>query len=282
VISRRQIVLACGALAVPGGTARAADEDALGALERRQGGRLGVFAVDAGSGRTLAHRADERFMLFSTFKGVLAAAVLADVDAGTEAFDARVSYTAADLLPASPVTRAHLDEGSLTVEALCRAIMHRSDNAAANLLLARHGGPERLTAFVRGLGDAVTRFDRYETAAGTPSGIRDTTTPRAIVSIVRALLLGDVLSAPSRATLEAWMAGNEVGRSRLRAAFPADWAAGDRTGTGNGYCNDYALARRPGKPPLLVSAYYEAPGLTLARQEAVLRQVSDIIVAWQM
>jgi beta-lactamase class A len=280
-MSRRQIILASGALAVSAGTVRAADEDALGALERQQGGRLGVFAVDAGSSRTLAHRADERFMLFSTFKGVLAAAVLADVEAGAQAFDTRVPYTAVDLLPASPVTRAHLDEGSLTVEALCLAIMHQSDNAAANLLLARFGGPERLTNFVRGLGDTVTRFDRYETAAGTPSSVLDTTTPRAIVSTVSALLLGDVLSAPSRATLEAWMAGNEVGRSRLRAAFPADWAAGDRTGTGNGYCNDYAFVRRPGRLPLLMSAYYEAPGLTLARQKSVLRQVGAIIVAWQ-
>lgn len=100
--------------------------------------------------------------------------------------------------------------------------------------------------------------------AGTPSGIRDTKTPRAIVSTVRALLLGDVLSATSRATLEAWMAGNEVGRSRLRAAFPTDWAAGDRTGTGNGYCKDYAFVRRPRKPPLVMSAYFEAPGMTLA------------------
>lgn len=89
------------------------------------------------------------------------------------------------------------------MEALCLAIMHQGDNAAADLLLARRGCPVRLTAFVRGLGDAVTRLDRNETAAGTPSGIRDTTTPRAIVSTVCALLLGDVLSATSRATIEA-------------------------------------------------------------------------------
>jgi beta-lactamase class A len=77
------------------------------------------------------------------------------------------------------------------------------------------------------------------------------------------------------------MAGNEVGRSRLRAAFPTDWTAGDRTRTGNGYCNDYAFVRRPGKPPLVMSAYFEAPGMTLAKQEAVLRQVGAIILAWQ-
>ncbi len=50
-------------------------------IERRRGGRLGVFAIDTGSGRTLAYRADERFLMCSTFKGLLAAQVLARVDA---------------------------------------------------------------------------------------------------------------------------------------------------------------------------------------------------------
>jgi beta-lactamase class A len=279
--SRRQIVLALGGLAVRPAAASAADAAAVGALERQHGGRLGAFALDTGTGEALTYRADERFMLFSTFKGVLAAAVLADIEAGQEDPRARVPYTAADLLPASPVTSAHLGEGALTVEALCRAIMHQSDNAAANLLLARRGGPARLTAFVRALGDTVTRFDRYETAAGEPSGVLDTTTPRAIATTLRALLLGQGLSGPSRATLEAWMAGNAVGRARLRAAFPADWAAGDRTGTGDGYCNDCAFARRPGKAPLVMSVYYDAPGLTLVQQETVLRKVGAAIVAWQ-
>jgi len=48
------------------------------------GGRLGVFAIDTASGRTLAHRADERFLMCSTFKGLLAAQVLSRVDSGQE------------------------------------------------------------------------------------------------------------------------------------------------------------------------------------------------------
>ena len=71
-----------------------------------------------------------------------------------------------DLLPASPITTAHLAEGHLTVGELCQAILERSDNAAANLLLARIGGPASLTAYARGLGDTVTRFDRYELING--------------------------------------------------------------------------------------------------------------------
>ena len=135
--SRRHLLGALSGFALQTTPADAGPGDAIAALERRHGGRLGVFALDVGSGRTLAHRADERFMLFSTFKGVLAAEVLADIEAGREDPKALVPYSAADLLPASPVTSAHVGERALSVETLCLAIMHQSDNAAANLLLAR-------------------------------------------------------------------------------------------------------------------------------------------------
>ncbi len=50
-----------------------ATEDALAALKRRAGGRLGVCVHDAGDGASLAWRGSERFALCSTFKLLLAA-----------------------------------------------------------------------------------------------------------------------------------------------------------------------------------------------------------------
>ena len=277
--TRRGVLGGACALLASGRGAEA--EDAIGAVERRGGGRLGVFALDVGTGAVLAHRADERFMLCSTFKGVLAGMVLWRVDKGRDALEERVAYGRGDLLPASPVTEAHVAEGAMSVGALCAAILAVSDNAAANLLLARVGGPAALTAFARReLGDGVTRFDRYELAAGRRSGERDTTTPRAIVGAARALVLGDVLAEASRARLEAWMAACTVGGARLRAAFPAAWGVRDRTGTGDGLCNDYAVVRRPGRAPLLVAAYHDAPGMETAAQEAVLREAGAAVAAW--
>lgn len=264
----------------PPGTAGAAPAGPFEALEARHGGRLGIFVVDTGSGRTLAYRAEERFLLCSSFKAILAASVLARVDAGHEELARLVSYGRADLLPASPVTSAHVQAGALSVGALCAAILQHSDNAAANLLYARTGGPQRLTAYARGLGDTVTRFDRTEPDVGIPSGTLDTTTPRAIVGTVRTILLGDVLSRRSRMQLEQWMIANAVGRNRLRAALPASWTIADRTGTSDRACNDYALARPPGRPPLVMAAYYDAPGQEMAQQEAVLREAGAAILAW--
>lgn len=276
----RRAVLAGGAALLIAG-AGSAPAAALAALERRRGGRLGVFALDLQNGQTLGHRTDERFKLMSSFKGLLTAAVLHDVASGREHLDAPVRYGAGDLLDASPVTQANLARGAMSVGDLCAATMIRSDNAAANLLMRRIGGPARVTAFVRALGDPVTRIDNYEGHLTDHPLPADSTTPRAIVGAVRVILFGPTLPAGARAQWRAWMMGNVVGRTRLRAAFPADWSAGDRTGTGDGICNDYAFADRPGRAPLLLSVYHAAPGLELPAQEAVLREASRIIVEWQ-
>src|ERR1700722_19219767 len=54
--------------------------NALAALEARNGGRLGVAALDIGSERGGGYRADERFAMCSTHKFLTAAAILTMVD----------------------------------------------------------------------------------------------------------------------------------------------------------------------------------------------------------
>jgi beta-lactamase class A len=169
----------------------------------------------------------------------------------------------------------------LSVAALCQAIVEVSDNTAAVLLMRSAGGPEGLTRFVRSLGDTVTRSDRYEPDSNQSDGVLDTTTPRAIVGFAERILLGDVLSEKSRASLEGWMIAAKPGLKRLRASFPPQWVGADRPGTSlEGETNDYALARPPGRAPLLVAAYYDAPKLDMELREPVLRDVGSAFVAW--
>ena len=230
----------------------------LAAIEASVGGRVGVFALDTGSGRTFAQRADERFAMCSTFKWVLAAAVLARVDRGELALDRRIPYGKADLLEYAPITSEHVAEGALPVEMLARAAVTVSDNTAANLLLAQVGGPAGFTAFVRQAGDAVTRLDRTEGTlnANEPGDPRDTTSPRAMVGLLRAVFCGEVLKPASRERLLDWMKACETGKKRLRAGFPGDWVVGDKTGTGeNMAVNDLAIAVPPGRAPILVAVY---------------------------
>ena len=277
-LTRRALVAGLAAAAAGVVPAQAVGAETILAIERRRGGRLGVFVLDTGSGRMLAHRADERFAMQSTFKGVLAALVLSRVDAGGDGLDREVPYGAKDLLPASPLTTAQVAQGHMTVGGLCQAILERSDNAAANLLLARVGGPVALTAYARRLGDTVTRFDSYELVRS--SRTTDSTTPRAIAALARTVVLGDALQPSSRALLVRWMAANVPGRGRLRAAFPSAWTACDRTGTADGVCNDYAVAWPPRRAPLVMATYYDAPEMEMEVQEAALREVGAAVVAW--
>lgn len=240
------------------GLSEAAAGEELAAIERSIGGRLGVAAHDTGSGRRLTYRASELFAMCSTFKFLLAACILARVDDGKEDLKRRISYEEKDLLEYAPVTRAHLQEGAMTVGDLCAAAVEQSDNTAANLLLAWIGGPAGLTRFVRSLGNQITRLDRTEPElnSAVPGDPRDTTSPAAMLETMEKLLAGSTLSALSRTQLTTWLEGNKTGMARLRAGVPANWRAGDKTGTGaHGALGDIGIFWSPQKPPILIAAY---------------------------
>src|SRR5260370_366384 len=107
---------------------------ALAALEKANPGRLGVAVFDTGSGERSGYRAQERFAMCSTFKMLLAAAVLERADAGREHLGRTIAVPAKPLIGNSPLTEEHAG-GEMTVSALCHAILTRSDNTAANPLL---------------------------------------------------------------------------------------------------------------------------------------------------
>jgi beta-lactamase class A len=252
----------------------------IAALKRRHGGRLGVAALDTGSGRSIAHRADERFALCSTFKLLMAAAVLHRVDAGLEHLARQISYDKADLLPHSPITTAHLAEGRMTVEALCEAAVTQSDNGAANLLLAVLGGPAVVTRYAVSLGDSVTRLDRTEPSLNDvpPGEVRDTTTPAAMLRDLQEFFLTKALSNESRARLTRWAKGCRTGLKRLRAGLPADWVVGDKTGSGfRNETNDIAIAWPPGRAPILIAAYYAGSKEAGDAREGVLAEIGHIV-----
>jgi len=267
-------MLAAPALAMP------IFEDVIAAMEKDLGGRIGVSALDTGSGMRLSHRGRERFAMCSSFKWLLATDVLARADRGDLKLDQDIAYSQKDLLGAAPVTRAHVGEGHLTIEQLCAAAVKYSDNTAANLLLARIGGPAGLTRFLRGIGDPVTRLDRTEPALNSniPGDPRDTTMPDAMIATMKRVLLGDVLEPASRQKLIGWLKDSTTGLGRLRAGLPKDWVAGDKTGTGiNGPSVDNAIAWPPGRAPILMVTYVDARNATADAREAPHARIAGLI-----
>jgi beta-lactamase class A len=250
------------------------------AIEKRLAGRLGVAALDTASGRRLGHRVAERFPLCSTFKFLAVAAVLKRVDEGQENLDRRVAYGPVDLLEYAPVTRQHVQEGGMSVSALCAAAIEYSDNTAGNLLLQSIGGPGAIGRYAATLGDGVTRLDRTEPTLNeaVPGDPRDTTSPAAMLGDLRAILLGNALLPASLQNIQAWLIANTTGGSRLRAGLPADWRVGDKTGTGeHGATNDIAILWPPGRAPILVAAYLTETTAPVAERNAALAEVGRII-----
>jgi beta-lactamase class A len=286
VISRRELLVA-SVLAGPvlwrarvGADAWETElRDGLAALEKRHGGRLGVAVLDTATGRQVAQRGDERFALCSTFKCLAAAFVLARVDRRQESLSRRIAYSKDDLVAYSPVTETHAGE-SMTVAALCEAAVTLSDNTAGNLLLDSFGGPAALTAYLRSLGDDVTRLDRRETALNeaTPGDPRDTTTPAAMVAVLRATVLGTALSDTSREQLTRWLVATKTGDAKLRAGVPAGWRVGDKTGMGgHNATNDVAVIWPPNTAPLIVAAYYAEAPAPVEQRNAVLADVGRLV-----
>jgi beta-lactamase class A len=252
----------------------------LAAMEKRLGLRIGVAALDTGNGNSIFYRESERFLMCSTFKVMLAAAVLTRVDAGKERLERVIRYQKSDLLEYAPETSKNLARG-MSVGALCAAAVTLSDNTAANLLFADIGGPPGLTSFARDLGDSRTRFDRTEGALNVPDGERDTTVPSAMLANLRDILLGDTLSSASRKQITDWMIASKTGLSRLRAGLPAGWKAGDKTGSGAaGALNDIAILWPPaGRAPVLVCAYTDGNRAGDAAQDRALADIGKIIAA---
>ena len=193
----------------------------------------------------------------STYKALLAGAVLLRVDRGEESLARDVEIRPEDLVEYAPVVEPMVGQ-SLTVEALCEGAVTLSDNAAANLLLGSMGGPEGFTAILRGdLGEEVTRLARLEPElnTGVPDDLRDTSTPLAYLGTMQRMLLGDTLSLAGREQLLAWLVANRTGDARIRAGVPAGWTVGDKTGTsGQGDVHDVAVLLPPNGAPRLVVA----------------------------
>ncbi|HEY5412359.1 MAG TPA: class A beta-lactamase [Caulobacteraceae bacterium] len=282
-IGRRRLCASGLGLALWPLAARAAAEapaPELATYERQTGGRVGVYAYDLTSGRKLAWRADERFVMCSSFKASLVACVLNRVDRNQERLDRIIAYGPGDLLGYAPVARDNLAKGGLPVEEMCRAAVELSDNTCANKLLASIGGPSAMTAFWRSVGDKLTRLDHNEPKLNRskPGDPRDTTTPAAMAGDLRGFVLGDVLAAASRERLTGWLVNCRTGADRLRAGLPPSWRIGDKTGNnGADAAGDIAVAWPAPDRPILIATYVQGGSPTPDQIKAVFAAVGRMV-----
>jgi beta-lactamase class A len=246
--------------------------------ETASGGHVGLYARNLMTGRAIAWRADERFVMCSTFKASLAACVLDGVDRGRFRLADEIALVPADLQDwHAPVARQNLARGEMSLGEMCRAAVEQSDNSCANILLQRIGGPAALTAYWRGLGDDVSRLDDIEPFLNRtpPGGLRNTTTPRAMAATIGRLTRGPVLSPSSRALLMLWLRQCRTGAARLRAGLPRGWAIGNKTGNnGKDAAGDVGVLWRDPDTPIIISVYTRGGTPTEAQFKTLFSEVA--------
>ena len=253
------------------------------ALQRRHNTKIGVYAANIASGRTVSHLDGESFAMCSTFKGYAAARALQMVGNGELRLDQQIVVDPTwAALPNSPRT-APISGEQMTLGALCAAAVQVSDNCAGNLLLQAIGGPSAITDFARSIGDDRTRLDRWEIElnSASPGDPRDTSTPYALGAGYRTLLTGDALAPPQRQQLEDWMRANET--SSMRAGLPEGWTTADKTGNGDyGSTNDVGIAYGPAgqKLVLAIMTRSQADDPKAPNNRPLIGEVASVLVPW--
>ncbi|WP_439593006.1 class A beta-lactamase [Microbacterium sp.] len=249
----------------------------MAAFEAEYDARVGVYAVHTETGVAIAYRAEERFAYASTFKALLAAAILQE----RQDLERIVTYSEADLVEYSPVTEQHVGTG-MSIRALAEATVRTSDNTAANLLLEELGGPDGFATVLARAGDDTTMPKRFEPELNTavPGDSRDTSTPRAMAESLRGFALGGQLSADGSATLIDWMSGNKTGDTLIRAGAAEDTTVADKSGAGGyGTRNDIAIVRLPSGDRIVIAVLTTRGGADRPHDDELVAEVAATVLA---
>jgi len=287
--------------------------------DRAQPGVLGITVVDLDTRARIRINADHAYPMMSVFKAPVAAAVLAQVDAGRIRLNQQVTITRAQLVDgtAVPSIGAHFsgEQMHFTVERLLAAAVSDSDNTAVDALIRLLGGPEVVTQFLRkhgidgmrvdlGEGDISHLFE--ETSNGQTIPINETdeaalarrqrgyraylndprnrTTPDAAAQLLEALWTGRLLSAESSKRLLDLMYG-QTKPVRLRAGLPADVRFADKCGTSyslddeTAAYNDIGILTWPSGHTVIVAAFLTESKADKRTRDALFAEIGRDVSA---
>ena len=253
-------------------------EDKVNSLEK-EGWKVGVSIFDANSKKLVSVNGDTRFQLDSTVKALACANVLANVDKKLLSLDKKVLIDKKDIVTYSPVTIKRINK-NMTLREACAATTAYSDNTAANITISAVGGPQKLTQFMRDLGDTKTRSDRYEPelVINPEYDLRDTTTADAMSESLSKLLIGNTLSKNSKEQLKSWMMDNKVADNLLRARLPKGWSIADRSGASDyGIRGITSMVWSATQEPLFISIYVRKSNTTLDERSKIINEIGEVI-----
>ncbi|MDP8913028.1 MAG: class A beta-lactamase-related serine hydrolase, partial [Pseudomonadota bacterium] len=204
-------------------------EQRLAAMASENPGEYGIAAMDLATGKTVSFNGSQRFPMASTMKIAVAAAYLAEVDAGRRSL--------------------HDTVGGATAGTLMDRMITRSDNRATDLLLSTLGGPTSVDRWLLAHGLTGIRVDRtiaqLLSARRDLRDVRDSSTPVAMLGLLRLIDTGGALKPESRLLLLDMMYRCRTGSNRIRGILPPGARVENKTGTLAGYTGDVGYLTTP-------------------------------------
>src|SRR5215212_2644561 len=189
---------------------------------------VGIAALDLTTGESISIKGDTPFPMASTVKVAVAALYLAQVDNGQRSLDDVINGQSA--------------------RGLMRRMLVHSDNRATDILLADLGGPRAVHKWLSDNGLTGLRVDR--TIARLLSDKRDlwdhrdSSTPVAMVDLLKRIYKAELIKPQSRNYLLGLMAQCQTGKNRMKALLPGV-PVEHKTGTLDGLADDVGFITMP-------------------------------------
>ena len=203
-------------------------EQQLSSLVANKSADVGSAALDLNTCETVSIKGNTPFPMASTVKVAIAALYLAQVDNGRRSLDDTINGQSARSL-------------------MARMLIH-SDNRATDILLKDLGGPTAVHDWLRDNGMSGLRVDR--TIAQLLSAKRDlwdrrdSSTPVAMVDLLKRIYKAELIKPESRDYLLGLMSRCETGKNRMKALLPGV-PVEHKTGTLDGLTDDVGFISLP-------------------------------------
>jgi beta-lactamase class A len=204
-------------------------EQQLQSLMADKSADVGVAALDLNTGESLSIKGDTPFPMASTVKVAIAALYLSQVDHGQKTLDDTIRGE--------------------SVRSLMGKMLIYSDNRAADILFKDVGGPRAVHRWLTDNGIQGVHVDRTIAQLLADKrdlwDTRDSSTPKAMVDLLRRIYKGDLISPSSRNYLLGIMAKCHTGKNRMKWLLPAGTPVEHKTGTLNGLADDVGFITMP-------------------------------------
>ncbi|MBV7258338.1 serine hydrolase [Erythrobacter crassostreae] len=255
-------------------------------------GRIGVYAIDLGTGKEISVLGDQRFPMASTSKVAVAAAFLDGVDQG--------KWKLSDEFPLMiPVkskkyssTRAPVRTGNyVPAWELISLMISKSCNSCTDALLRVVGGPEAVNDWMGNAGFQDFQLSRDIATLVRDDGEydpvewidpRDSASPRTMGLLVAGIYQGRWLSPQSRGLLMAALEETTTGRNRMNAVLPDSAQLAHKTGTLSRTASDIGVFRLPDGRAVAAAIYVTGQSANLvdeARNKRTARKMRDARIA---